>query len=146
MKEDQLIIEWRANVLSELRYCRLNIDELKTELNDVKVNLSQVTQSMQISEKRADTHYNGCPMNRGNVEAIVDSRIAVWDSTQPEKNRKKWNEILTIITALIAIAAFILTIYNNQIAPSATIEKQYPEKINLMPPKEQNEITTILTN
>lgn len=111
-KEDQLIAEWRQNVLSELKYFRTTIDGLKEDISDLKEDNAAINTTMKQLGKQLESHPTGCPINRKGIEDIVEVQLKLYEGTLPSKQRKLISELLTIVTAIIAIIAFAMAVLN----------------------------------
>lgn len=111
-KEDQLIVEWRQNVLQELKYFRENIDTLKDTISDLKEDNATINSTLKQLSKQIEGHPTGCPINRKGIEEIVDVQLQLYAAKIPSRQRKLISEILTIVTAAIAIIAFAMALLN----------------------------------
>lgn len=119
-REDQLIAEWRQNVLQELKYFRENMDEVKKNISDLKEDNATINSTLKQLSKQIESHPSGCPINRKGIEEIVDVQLQLYTANLPSKRRKILSEILTIITAIIAIMAFVITLMNQPADSSET--------------------------
>ena len=122
-REDQLITEWRQNVLQELKYFRENIDEVKHNISDLKEDNATINSTLKQLSKQIEGHPSGCPINRKGIEEIVDVQLQLYAAQLPSKRRKIISEVFTIITAIIAVLAFVITLMSHP-ADSSETSKQ----------------------